>query len=294
MLAQQGEWRQGLARRAMCHQAYAGLRHQLGAGAGLGFGHLTEAEAVAHRHAPIHSQGPRALADLADGEQTEIAGFMQMNIDTHTAPIGDGEDAVELSGRVRIDLARVDTADQIGARGHGGIEQIQNARATHHAALRKRDDLDAGPRAVVLPRLQDPFQGMQFALRRNVHMGAQCAGAMCGGGADQMRGTVRGAERQPRHGLAFLLDAAHDRRPGLVRCPRHAEQRLVEVHVPIDQQRHDELTLQIQRRIAGVGDLGHGRDFVDQRIADRQTYQATIGEQGVVDMAHAGGGRLRA
>jgi hypothetical protein len=51
------------------------------------------------------------------------------------------KDAVELPFRVAVNLQRIDAADQIGAVANGSVEQVEDARAAHHAALREPDDL---------------------------------------------------------------------------------------------------------------------------------------------------------
>src|SRR6476659_10921290 len=51
------------------------------------------------------------------------------------------EDTVELPLRVPVNLQRIDATDQIGAVANGRIEQVEDARTAHHAALRERNDL---------------------------------------------------------------------------------------------------------------------------------------------------------
>jgi hypothetical protein len=50
--------------------------------------------------------------------------------------------AVELSCRVAVNLSSGSIpADQIGAVANGSVEQVEDARTAHHAALREPDDL---------------------------------------------------------------------------------------------------------------------------------------------------------
>ena len=78
-------------------------------------------------------------------------------------PCGDREDAVQLALRVAIDFQRIDAADQIGAVAHRRVEQIENARTAHHAALRKGDDLHTCAVAIALARSQHTVELRQAA-----------------------------------------------------------------------------------------------------------------------------------
>ena len=284
MLAQQRNRRKRCGGRAMREQVHARSRHQIGRRARLRFGHLPQAETVAHRHAALHAERLGALADLANREQPEIVGLVQMHIHAHAMLVRDGKDAVELPRRIAIDLARVHAADQIGTERNRGVQQIERAGAAHHAHLRKRDDLHVHPVAMILPRLQHAFHRGEAVLRLHIHMRAQRARAVRCAGADQMPRALRRGQRERWHQLQLGLDAARARGACGMRHPRQAVQRLVEMHMPVEQRGQHQQARQIER-VIGSGRIAHRHDAGDQALMHREPYQPTIGEPRVVDVA---------
>ncbi len=113
---------------------------------------------MTHRHAPLQARGDGPGRDLAQLEAAEQAEIMQVDVDAGAAPLGDGEDGVEMPVNVAVDPGRVEAADQIGAVGDRGIEQLGRARRGEDAALGKRHQLDVDQRAVALAQLDERMQ----------------------------------------------------------------------------------------------------------------------------------------
>src|ERR1700730_5924604 len=135
-----------------------------------------EAKAMADRHFAGETERLSAGADLLDIEEAHLARLLQMNVEPNAAPRSDREDAVELPLRVAVNLQRIDAADEIGAVANGRIEQVEDARTAHHAALRERNDLHRCPITITLACGKHAFQLRKAAFEVNVDMGAQVAG----------------------------------------------------------------------------------------------------------------------
>ena len=99
----------------MGDEGNTGFGHRFRRGRGLAFGDVTEAETVADRDLAAQAQRAGAGTDLLDIEEAHLARLVQVDVEPDTMPFGDGEDAVELTLGIAIDLQRVDAADQIGA-----------------------------------------------------------------------------------------------------------------------------------------------------------------------------------
>ena len=110
-----------------------------------------------------------------------------MNVEPDAVPRCDREDTVELPLRVAVNLQRIDAANQIGAIANGRIEQVEDARTAHHAALRERNDLHRCPIAITLACGKHAFQLPKAAFEIDVDMGAQMAGTARDAFADQIR-----------------------------------------------------------------------------------------------------------
>ena len=173
--------------------------------------------------------------------------LVQVNIEPNAVPRRDRKDTVELPLRVTVNLQRIDAADQIGAVANRRVEQVEDARTAHHAALRERDDLHRRPIAIALACRKNAFQLREAAFEIDVDMGAQMAGAARDALADQIAGAFFGRQRQVRQDRLVGLDAAHTRRARRMPHPRQAGQRLVEMHVAIDQPRQDEIAANVER-----------------------------------------------
>jgi NAD(P)-dependent dehydrogenase (short-subunit alcohol dehydrogenase family) len=104
-----------------------------------------------------------------------------------TSPGGGPWDHYERWQRVLgVNLQRIDATDQIGAVANGRIEQVEDARTAHHAALRERNDLHRCPIAITLACGKHAFQLRKAAFEVNVDMGAQVAGTARDAFADQI------------------------------------------------------------------------------------------------------------
>src|SRR6202008_5052669 len=129
-------------------------------------------------------------ADLLDVEQAHLTRLVQVNVEPNAVPRRDREDTVELPLRVTVNLQRIDASDQIGAIANRRVEQVEDARAAHHAALREPNDLHRHPIALALACCKHPFQLRQASFEIDVDMGAHVAGAAHDAFANQMAGAV--------------------------------------------------------------------------------------------------------
>jgi len=197
-------------------------------------------------------------------------------------PRRDREDTVELPLRVAVNLQRIDATDEIGAVANGRIEQVEDARTAHHAALRERNDLHRCPIAITLACGKHAIQLRKATFEIDVDMGAQMAGAVRDAFADQIAGAFFGRQRQVRQDRLVGLDAAHARRARCMPHPWQARQRLVEMHVAIDQPRQYEIAADVECRSAVR--RSRRRTFADNRdlpVGDTDIDNATIGEAAI-------------
>ena len=130
---------------------------------------------MADRHLAAETERLGAGTDLLDIEEAHLARLVQVNVEPDAVPRRDREDAVELPLRVAVNLQRIDATDQIGAVADGRIEQVEDARTAHHAALRERHDLHRYPIAIALACGKHAFQLGKAAFEVDVDMGAQMA-----------------------------------------------------------------------------------------------------------------------
>src|SRR5580704_401105 len=114
------------------------------------------------------------------------------------------------------------------------------------------------PRAFIsLTRLRWSGVGSNFGCPRPLFsvisdpldMGAQVAGTARDAFADQIAGAFFGRQRQVRQDRLIGFDAAHARRARRMPHPWQARQRLVEMHVAIDQSRQNEIAADVECRI---------------------------------------------
>ena len=86
--------------------------------------------------------------------------------------------------------------------------------------------------------------------------------------------------------LALARDPFGDRIAGPVRLKRHAEQRLVEMHMAVDEAGDEQRAREIDRRRAGVGSRAGGIDARDAAVADSDIDPPPVGEQSVGEPRH--------
>ena len=236
---------------------------------------------MADRHLAAETERLRAGADLLDIEEAHLARLVQVDVEPDTVPCRDRENAVELPFGVAVDLQRIDAADQIGAVANGRVEQVENARAAHHAALREGHDLHRHPVAIALAGGKHSLQLGEAAFEIDVDMGAQVRRAARDAFADQVAGAFFGRQRQVRQDRLVGLDAAHAGRARRVAHPRQAGQRLVEMHVAVDQPRQHEIAADVERRRA-VRRCGCAfADNHDLPTGDTDIDKPTIGDAAV-------------
>ena len=77
---------------------------------------------MADRGAPRHAMRAHAGADFQQAEQAKLARFMQMDVHANAALFRDGENAVQLSGRVAVHLAGINATHQLRPRANGGVQ----------------------------------------------------------------------------------------------------------------------------------------------------------------------------
>ena len=226
---------------------------------------------MADHHRAAHAQRLGARANLLQAEQAHLAGFVQVDVHAHAALLRDGEDAVQLPLGVAVHLTGVDAAHHLGAGADGGVQQIEHllAARAHHPRLGKGHHLNAGRMGMGLRGLQRAFQRAQPEGRRDVGMGADMGGAVRHALPQQRPCAARRIQRQAGQHALVILDAAHPVGLRPVRNPGQAEQRFVEMRVPLDQAGQQQLAAQIHGGAGRVGRIG-GQDGRDASLTDQQ------------------------
>jgi hypothetical protein len=171
------------------HQRDARLGHRLSGLYCFPLGDAAEAETMADRHLAAETERLGAGTDLLDIEKAHLARLVQVDVEPDSVPRRDREDAVELSLGIAIDFQRIDAADQIGPVPDGRVEQVENAWAPHHTALREGHNLNRHPIAIPLAGGKHPVQLGKTAFEIDVDMGAQVRRAARDAFADQVAGT---------------------------------------------------------------------------------------------------------
>jgi len=144
--------------------------------------------------------------------------------------------------------------------------------------LREGDDLHARLAAMALARRQHPVEFGKPAFEIDVDMGAQVRGAMRHAFADQIAGAILGGDRQIRQDLLVGIDAAHPCRPRRLPHPGQAHQRLVEMHVAINETRQHQIASDIEGRDAVRQRRGDIAERNDTPTGDPDIGEATIGQ----------------
>ena len=170
--AQHLDRRHGQTAGAVRNQRDTRLGHRFRGLCRFPLGDAAEAEAVADRHLAAETERLGAGTDLLDIEEAHLARLVQVDVEPDPMPCRDREDAVELPFGVAVDLQRIDAADQIGAVADGRVEQVEDARAAHHAALREGHDLHRHPVAIALAGGKHTLQLGEAAFEIDVDMGA--------------------------------------------------------------------------------------------------------------------------
>ena len=62
--------------------------------------------------------------------EAAFAAVVQMDVDADAAPLGDGEDRIEMAVEIAVDAHGIEAAHQVGALGDGGVEQSRRSRAS--------------------------------------------------------------------------------------------------------------------------------------------------------------------
>ena len=152
---------------------------------------------MADRGPACHAMRAHPGADFQQAEQAKLARLMQMDIHAHAALFRDGENAVQLSGRIAVHLTRVNATHQLRPRANGGVQQVEHglAAGAHHTRLGEGHNLDGRGPAMRLPRCQHAFQRRKPKGRGDISMGADMGRAIRHAAADQRprpRGRIQG------------------------------------------------------------------------------------------------------
>ena len=182
----------------------------------------------------------------------------------------DAEHDVEMGDRITVVGTRIETADDVGACPHGGVEQVGGTRVANNAALRECDHLHVGPPSVRLPGRQHSLQPLEPTVGVDLDVATDRRGARGDRGTQRPRCPLadRGPSAAPVR--TIVADQPGQARPGGVRTERQAEACRVEMGVGIGERRQ-------QHTAPAVGDRHtHGRlASGDLAVEDQDVDRAT-------------------
>ncbi|MEU7387863.1 hypothetical protein [Streptomyces tanashiensis] len=176
MLAQPEDGRHGSAR-AVGHDRDPGGGER-GAGA-VEFGVVDVAEGVgvADGDPAAEAEGGGAGGDVPQLGGAGLAAVVEVQVDALAVAFGEAEDGVELAGRVAVEAHRVEAADEVGAVGQRGVEELGDAGRGDDPGLREGDELDAEPVAERLADVEEGVQVVEAGVGVDVDVGADVSGA---------------------------------------------------------------------------------------------------------------------
>ena len=234
--------------------------------------HRAEREGVTDRDQTLHPERRRAFSDQLERERAELSGLVEVDVDADSVSFGDAEHDVEMGDRITVVGARIETADDVGACPHGGVEQVGGTRVAKNAGLRERDHLHVGPPSVRLPGGQHSLQPLEPTVGVDLDVAPDRRGARGDRGTQRPRRPLadRGPSAAPVR--TIVADQRGKAHPGGVRAERQAEARRVEMGVGIGERRQ-------QHTAPAVGDR-HTRGRLasgDPAIEDQDVDRATAG-----------------
>ena len=247
--------------RRIGHDGDAAVHEQVDEVAQLGLVHHAEAKRVADRDLAREPQGPRALGDHANLKRAELARVVQMDVHARAMAPGDAEDDVELPlfgsrSMPAGSMPPISSAPPGTARSRSSAVPGTG----DDPALGKGDDLDRHDVFQPASRRHDPFEVPQADLGVDVHVAADVQRPAAHRLAGQAFGLISGARPSSRRRRRSLLDAVEHRGPRLVRAPRQTPERLVEMHVRVDEAGQQDAVLPVHHLGAGrPGDPGPTR-----------------------------------
>ena len=84
---------------------------------------------MAHRDPAIQAGRLGAVRDRRQLGDAALAAVVQMDVDADAAALGDGEDRIEMAVEVAVDADGIEPAQEVGAFGDGGVQQLGARRA---------------------------------------------------------------------------------------------------------------------------------------------------------------------
>lgn len=215
---------------------------------------VAQGECMRHGHLPGEPERLRSVHDLAHLPSAQLAAIVEMKIDTDAAAISDREDRVEMFHRRSVEPRGVDSADEVSACRHGGVEQIDGPRGDEHPTLGERDDLHLDLLRTVVCRLADLLDRGHSVVEIDIDVGADQCGTALDVRIEQCTGPFQHG-RKVTTAVAFVVDETGEPtlRIGRMGTPRKSPHRLVEVGVPVDQAGERQVAVAVDRRSGRVG-----------------------------------------
>ena len=222
----------------------------------------------------------------AGGDRLELGGanfpaIVQVDVDRSTVPLGEAEDGVELAVEVGVDADRVDRRRRRRHR-----REAPRRAARPRRARRRR-------RSVETPRAGYPGGGATSSRSRTSVLRLQQADLLCRHRRQRMRPVPKAtacstSRRAPlcdrRLDLApdrlLRLDPLGHAAPAAVRNPGGAEERLVEVHVALDEGGQKERAAEVHLLLR-LGRLARRADRRDPTALAQHVGLPTAGKAGV-------------
>ena len=233
-------------------------------------------------HPPRHPQRKRPLDDQLHREPAHLAGLVQMDIHPHPMLLRQREHRIQMPLRIAVDRARVQPPYRFAPHGKRLVHQLHRPRPHQHSALRKRNQVDPHHIQKLRPRLHDPLDARQPAIRVDIDMRPDM-------GRPKPHRLQRLPPRLPRRrdrqgppGHPLVVDLVDQPWSPLVAVPRHPQHRLVEMRMRLDQTRQRNPPRPLQHRDRRPRRIGREPPRPDQEVGGSPTHRPDIANKQII------------
>ncbi|MGI4764375.1 MAG: hypothetical protein ACRYGP_04820, partial [Janthinobacterium lividum] len=223
----------------------------------------SERVGMTDRDAAAQPRGQGATCDATQLEGPEWPRVVKVDVYTDAAPFRDGEDGIEMTIDVSVDACGIQAAHEVGAHGHGRVEQVCRTWVAQDSALWKRDDLNVDHVLIKLLQAQHRLESRQSDLGVDVYVAANRTRPEAHDLLNQSSAPLLDRQRQRLAQVFLSADPLSHGGARAVRNQRQAKQRLVKVDVPVDERRRQQVPVAGQERVPisrQRSDRSDGRD----------------------------------